>query len=155
MGTSAVALGWVVLLIATGGWLWWNVVDYRNDTYVVTNDRIIDVEMKPFGLSSQRREGGLEKVQNVVAVQNGVLPRLLNYGDVVISTAASDEGFTFIMVPDPKNVQTTIFERLDAFRRRQEQKHAAERQRELIEGIEVYHRLLGRGSLPPRWEEER
>jgi CRP-like cAMP-binding protein len=155
IGTTAVGLAWLFLMTLTGGWLWWRVVDYRNDTYSVTNDRIIDVEMKPFGLSSQRREGGLEKVQNVVAVQSGLLPRLLDYGDVVISTAASDEGFTFLTVPHPKVVQATVFERLDAFRRQQEQRRAAERQRELIEGIEVYHRLLGKGGLPPRWEEER
>jgi uncharacterized membrane protein YdbT with pleckstrin-like domain len=146
---------WVGLLAASGGWLLWNYADYRNDVYVVTDDRIIDVEMKPLGLFAKRREGGLDRVQNVDLVQKGIWANLFNYGDVVISTAASDEGFTFIMVPKPKLVQSTVFQKLDAFRNRQEQKRAADRQRELIEGIEVYHRLLGQRGLSGRREEER
>ena len=145
--------GWFVLLFAALGWFLWNYVDYRNDVYVVTDDRIIDIEMKPLGLSAKRREGGLERVQNVTYTQNGLIANIFNYGDVIISTAASDEGYTFLMVPNPKLVQATVFQKLDAFRARQEQKRTSDRQRELIEGLEVYHRLLGRGGLPPDWDQ--
>jgi len=150
---GALFAGWFVLLIAALGWFFWNYVDYRNDIYVVTDDRIMDVEMKPLGLFAKRREGGLDRVQNVVYVQNGLIANVLNYGDVIISTAAADEGYTFLMVPNPKLVQATVFQKLDAFRARQEQKRTADRQRELIEGLEVYHRLMGRGGSPSQWDE--
>ena len=51
------AAGWLVLLVGLGVWLWWNFVDYRNDVYIVTDDRIIDIEMQPLGLNAKRREG--------------------------------------------------------------------------------------------------
>lgn len=156
LGISPVGLtlGWLVLTLSALGWFFWNYVDYRNDVYVLTDDRIMDIEMKPFGLFAKRREGSLERVQNVVYTQNGLMANIFNYGDVVISTAAQDEGYTFLMVPNPKLVQATVFAKLDAFRARQEQKRATDRQRELIEGLEVYHRLLGQGGLPRSWDEE-
>ncbi len=148
---EALFAGWFVLLVVALGWFFWNYIDYRNDIYVVTDDRIMDIEMKPLGLFAKRREGGLDRVQNVVFVQNGLIANILNYGDVVISTAAADEGYTFLMVPNPKLVQATVFQKLDAFRARQEQKRTTDRQRELIEGLEVYHRLMGRGGSSSEW----
>jgi len=112
---------------------------------VVTDDRIIDIEMKPLGLSMKRREGGLSKVQNVVAQQNGLWANIFDYGDVVISTAAADEGFTFIMVPNPKGVQTTVFQKLEQFRSREEHRRASGRQQEMIEALSVYHQVRGGG----------
>ncbi len=143
IGGAGWVLGWLMILGATGFWLWWEVTDYRNDVYILTDDRVIDIEMKPLGLDSKRREGGLERVQNVVAQQHGIWAKVFGYGDVVISTAASDEGFTFIMVPRPQIVQSEIFQKLNQFRVRDERRRAAQRQQELIEALSVYHQLRG------------
>jgi hypothetical protein len=80
-------------------------------------------------------------VQSVDAVQPGFWANLLNYGNVVIRTAASDEGFDFVRIGNPKLVQSIIFQRLEALRQRQERNRVAERQRELIEGLRVYHEV--------------
>lgn len=142
----ALAFGWLVLVGVAAFWLWWQYTDYRNDVYIVTDDRIIDIEMQPMGLNAKQREGGLEKVQNVVAQQNGIWATLFRYGDVVISTAASDEGFTFNMVPNPTYVQATIFQKLNQFRVRDQKRQDLKRQQELIEALTVYHQLRGGGS---------
>ena len=39
--------------------------------------------------------GGLDRVQNVDMAQIGLWQNLLNYGNVDIKTAATDEGYTF------------------------------------------------------------
>ncbi len=132
---------WFVALIASGIWLWWQYTDWHNDIYVLTDDKIIDIEQRPLGLDTKRREGGLERVQNVNAKQSGILSNIFDYGDVIISTAAGDEGYTFIMVAHPKKVQATVFQKLDQLRRRQEEKHTLQRQREMIEGLQVYHQI--------------
>jgi CRP-like cAMP-binding protein/uncharacterized membrane protein YdbT with pleckstrin-like domain len=139
----ALAFGWLALVAIAAFWLWWQYTDYRNDVYIVTDDRVIDIEMQPLGLNVKRREGGLEKVQNVVAQQNGVWAALFRYGDVVISTAAADEGFTFIMVPNPTLVQATVFQKLNQFRVRDQKRQDLKRQQELIEALTVYHQLRG------------
>jgi Zn-dependent protease with chaperone function len=139
----ALAFGWLALVAVASFWLWWQYTDYRNDVYIVTDDRIIDIEMQPLGLNAKQREGGLEKVQNVVAQQNGVWATIFRYGDVVISTAASDEGFTFMMVPNPTLVQATVFQKLNQFRVRDQKRQDLRRQQELIEALTVYHQLRG------------
>jgi uncharacterized membrane protein YdbT with pleckstrin-like domain len=122
-------------------WLAWEYVDYRNDIYVLTDKEIIDIERKPLGIDMKKRQGGLERVQNVEARQKGILPRILDYGDVVISTAAEDEGYTFIRVPHPQRVQALVFQKLDAFRRQQNEALAQQRQRELVESLKVYDQV--------------
>lgn len=143
LNDTTVILIWLVLLGGALFWLWWAYTDYRNDVYIVTDDRIIDIEMKPLGLNAKRREGGLERVQNVSLQQTGVWAKLFGYGHVVITTAALDEGFTFFMVPHPQSVQAQVFEKVNLFRARKDRLDAARRQQELIEALSVYHQLRG------------
>ena len=126
--------------------LWWQVADYRNDIYVLTDDKIIDIEMKPFGLDYKRREGNLERVQSVDFKRLGLLSVILDYGTVIIRTAAADEGYDFMMIGDPKHVQEVVFQKLDALRQRQEAKQAEERQREMIESLQVYDDIRRHGG---------
>ena len=137
----AVLLVWFFTFLILGGWAWWQWEDWHNDIYVLTDDQIIDMEQRPLGLSTKRRASGLDRVQTVDSNQEGLLPNLLNYGNVIVRTAAGDEGFTFTMVANPKYVQATVFQKLAAFQRRQEQKRTDDRQRDLIEGLDVYHEL--------------
>ena len=141
-GTS-VFLVWLFLWASATFWLWYQFMDWRNDVYIVTDDSLIDIEAKPLALSYQRREGRLDRVQTAFAAQKGFFANVLDYGDVQIMTAASDPGFTFFMVGHPRQVQAAIFQKLDAFRRRQDEQKARERQQDLLEGLEAYHELQG------------
>jgi CRP-like cAMP-binding protein len=137
-GLTAASL---VVLIPLAFWLWWRIEDYLNDIYVVTDDRLIDIQQRPFMLQGSRRETTLDRVQTVNLQQKGLWANLLDYGNVEVQTAASDSGFIFSMIASPKMVQRTIFQKLDAYRRAQDEKLAVARQRELMEGLEVYHEL--------------
>ena len=136
MGLSGAALGlpWALVLFCLLVWVWWEYEDYRNDIYIVTDDKIIDIEAKPLWLSIRRREGGLDRVQNVLATQSGIWQNLLNYGNVDIKTAATDEGYTFMKVGNPRLVQSIVFQKLDAFRGRQAERQIRDRQRESSTG---------------------
>jgi CRP-like cAMP-binding protein len=138
---SSLVLLWLFLFVPTAFWLWYQVMDWRNDIYVVTDDKLIDIEARPLALSYQRREGSLDRVQTAYAEQKGFWANVLDYGTVQILTAAADPGFTFYMVGHPRRVQAIIFQKLDAFRRRQEAERTREGQRQLIEGLEAYHEL--------------
>lgn len=141
--TSAAALlpPWLFLAGVLVLVLWWQVADYLNDIYVLTDDKIMDIEMKPFGLDYKRREGSLERVQSVDFVRTGALAVVFDYGNVVIRTAAADEGYEFVMISNPKHVQEVVFQKLAALRQRQEAKAAADRQQELLAGLQVYNDL--------------
>lgn len=132
---------WVVGLLAVGFWLWWEWADYHNDIYVVTEDRLIDVQKRPLALSAEQREGSLERVQTVDAKQATFWANIFNFGDVIIRTAADDKGYDFLMVANPKLVQQIIFQRVGALRRKQEEQQTTKQQQAILEGIEVYHQL--------------
>jgi CRP-like cAMP-binding protein len=147
IGFSGAALGlpWMLILCCLLFWVWWEYEDYRNDIYIVTDDQIIDIEATPLWLAMRRREGGLDRVQNVLAVQVGVWQNILNYGNVDIKTAATDEGYTFVKVGNPRLVQAIVFQKLDAFRTRQAERQIRDRQQEMIEGLGVYNELKDEG----------
>ncbi len=130
-------LAWMVAL----GWLAWEYDDWRNDVYIVTRDRIIDIEKKPLFFSEDRREASLGMIQNVTANIPSPLAFIFGYGDVTIQTAAEMGTFDFVFVPNPREVQAEISRRVEAFRAEQAARAQAQRQAELAAWFETYHRL--------------
>lgn len=79
------------LLIAGGIWLiacllWggWNYLDWSNDCYLVTNQRVAWVE-KVAGIYDSRQEAPLSTILSV-GVETGQLGRMLDFGDVIVRT---------------------------------------------------------------------
>ena len=122
------------------GWLWWEFADWGNDLYILTEERIVDVEKKPLFFSEQRREASLGMIQNVSLEVPNMWASLLRYGNVKVQTAGAGE-FTFDRVPNPHDVQTQIFQRMRAYREAQTQNEAARRREEMAEWFSVYREL--------------
>ena len=135
---------WLVLAFLAFFWLWWEYTDWGNDVYIVTNERIIDVEKKPLFMAEERREASLGMVQNVNVRIPGPIAYFLGYGHVYIFTAAEIGLFDFLFVPHPREVQAEIFRRIEAYRAREAQRRAAQRQAEMADWFEVYHRVIAR-----------
>jgi CRP-like cAMP-binding protein len=132
------------------GWFWWASTDWANDLYILTKDRIIDIEKRPLFLPEQRREASLGAIQNVTLRIPSPLAALFNYGDVIVQTAAAGE-FTFDRAPNPRGVQQEIFRRIEAFQEAQREAEAARRRAELAEWFAVYDELHRQGKpfVPP------
>ncbi|HAL49973.1 MAG: hypothetical protein UU40_C0019G0006 [Candidatus Uhrbacteria bacterium GW2011_GWD2_41_121] len=81
--------------------------DYYLDTWIVTTNRIINIEQR--GLFSRViSELHLNQVQDVTAETRGFLQTILSYGDVYIQTAGARERFIFKTVNDPEIVKQKI-----------------------------------------------
>ncbi len=142
------AFGTLVIAVFAMAWLVWEVNDWSNDQYIVTNDRIIDVEQRPLFLRSERREASLGMIQNVRFEIPNPWAGLLNYGSVLVQTAGRGD-FTFDQVGNPAEVQAEIFRRLEAYRERTRQQEAERRRREMAEWFAVYDELGQRVGAPP------
>ena len=117
---------WVVGLLGviaagTGAWQW---IDWRNDYYVVTDQRAIWLE-KVVAIYDSRVETPLHQVL-AVSVSTDVLGRWLGYGDVVIRTYTGQ--IEFEHVARPRAVAAIVEER---WRRLQLQERSADRSEKL------------------------
>jgi uncharacterized membrane protein YdbT with pleckstrin-like domain len=121
-------------------WALWVFDDWQNDIYQVTASRIIDVEQRPFFLGEARREASLDTIQNIGLEIPSLLGRVLRYGSVTIETAGSG-AFTFDYVKSPQKVQSEIFDRMEAFEKRQRQMEAERQKDELLEWFSVYDEM--------------
>ena len=123
--------------------------DWRNDYYVLTDVHVIDVEARPLGLFAERRQASIAQIQDIRYKVPNPLATILNYGDVVIETAADSGNFTFDSVYHPALVQQEIFERIS--RHRESEKRAEERRQadEMSRWLAAYHRVAGSESTSP------
>jgi len=82
-------------------------VDYYFDIWIVTDQRIINIEQKGlFNRSVSELE--LPRIQDVTAEIQGIIPTFFTYGDVYIQTAAEQDRFHFRQIPDPYGVKDMI-----------------------------------------------
>jgi len=90
-------------------WAGMNVYDWGNDSFFVTNRRVIRVEQRYF-VAQSRMEAFLSDIQNVAVLVPDALAHFLNYGSLIIETAAQDGRIEFDSIPNPFYAQAVIFQ---------------------------------------------
>jgi hypothetical protein len=128
----------LAMIIVGGIWNLWNVIDWQNDLYILTADRIIDLDKVPL-ISEDRREARLQQIQDVHYVMPHFINRLLDFGDVEVETAGRIGGFTFHSVPHPRQVQAEIFVRVDHARKSASALESQRREGNLLSVLYRYH----------------
>ncbi len=99
----------LLLFLWLYGYLIW--IDYYFDVWIVTNERIINIEQKGLFVRIVS-ELQFSRIQDVTTSVNGLIPTILNFGDVTIQTAAEEEQFLFRQVPDPYRVKDLLMKRV-------------------------------------------
>ncbi len=82
-------------------------LDYYLDAWIVTNERIINIEQRGF-FTRKISELKLTKVQDVTSEIIGLIPTIFNYGNIYVQTAGEKERFAFFQIPDPNYVKNVI-----------------------------------------------
>ena len=84
-------------------------VDFYLDVWIVTNDRIIDIEQ--FGLFSRTiSELELFRIQDITTNVHGIFPTIFKYGDVIVQTASTNVGVVFRSVKNPDKIRESLLE---------------------------------------------
>jgi uncharacterized membrane protein YdbT with pleckstrin-like domain len=93
---GAVVVAWVLPILPLV-WLGWRYLYWVNKIYMVTNRRVLKLE----GLFTKiHRDASLDKI-NDMNLEQGLLGRLLNYGDLGIATANESASVTYHFLNDP------------------------------------------------------
>jgi uncharacterized membrane protein YdbT with pleckstrin-like domain len=119
---SAPLLGLLASTYALGIWVFFftQFVDYFLDAWILTNDRIVNVEQQ--GLFSRTvSELDLYKIQDVTSEVHGAIPTLFNYGNVHIQTAGEEKRFVFEQVSNPHEIRKQIMDLVDEDRKHHQQ----------------------------------
>lgn len=134
-----------VLAFPIGGWLWYEFTDWKNDTFMVTNDEIFDIDRKPFG-QEERRSAQIENILSTSYKRAGFIPYIFNYGTVNISVGGTQMAFEDVM--DPAAVQADI-NRRRAARITQKNENAGKDDRErFATWIAAYHQNITEFNKP-------
>ena len=88
----------VIFLIGVIGWMIWLIIDWGNDYYIVTNQRVILLE-KVIGVYDSRQEAPLATLLSV-GVETDFLGRQFNFGSVNVRTFVGNIKFEYVNYPD-------------------------------------------------------
>ncbi len=127
-------------VVATGFFLY-NLLDWANDIYRVTDRSIMDIDRKPLGQDISR-SAPLEQILSTGVEQN-FWQRFLNYGNVIIRVGEAE--FTFDGVVNPSMVQQEIFHRLSARKMQIEALEAGKERDRMVEWLRIYHEQVDKG----------
>jgi hypothetical protein len=88
------------------------VLEWSNDHFTVTDQRVIHDERNFLTFTERREQALLRQIQNVNVQRNGFFSELLNFGNLIISTAGAPQPVILDRIPDPYRAQRVIFDLL-------------------------------------------
>ncbi|MBI5029812.1 MAG: PH domain-containing protein [Chloroflexi bacterium] len=147
-------LGGLVLLALALGWVWWQWEDWRNDTYAVTSTQVVDAERLPLGIREKSITAQLDQIQDVRVEVQGILPSILDYGDLRIETAGQGSQMIFKSIANPRDASEEVFKHIEAQRQRVLQREIDLRDRLTIDSLIGYDRIRKEEERHRKEEEE-
>jgi len=93
---TPIALG-VIVLVGILGWGIWKVIDWSNDYFIVTNQRVIWLE-KIIGLYDSRQEAPLGTILSV-GIETDMIGRAFDFGNVIVRTFVGKLEFDHVEHP--------------------------------------------------------
>ncbi|NTW89740.1 MAG: PH domain-containing protein [Candidatus Moranbacteria bacterium] len=91
-------------------------IDVYFDVWIITNERIVNIEQKDL-FTRRVSELRFHTIQDVTSEVNGILPSILDFGDVLVQTAGESPRFIFHNIPNPVGVKDTIMKLAERGRR--------------------------------------
>lgn len=95
---------WMLGLWITGFYFW---TDYYLDVWIVTNQRIIDIEQKGF-FHREVTTFSIDRIEDITVTVNGLLATFIKFGDLHAHTAADGHDFVIRQAKDPLHVKDLI-----------------------------------------------
>jgi len=120
-------------------WSAYRFSDWRNDVYIITEDQLIDIDRRPFGME-EKRSAPINNIQSIRYKRNGIFGLLLNFGTVY--TRIGDEEFTFDNVHRPAEVQEALFTAKERFHKMEEDAEKSAQRKKAVDWIDSYHQII-------------
>ncbi len=135
----------LLLMLPIGFWLWYEFTDWQNDTFMITNDEIFDIDRKPFG-TEEKRSAQIESILSTSYKRTGFIAYLFNYGTVHITVGGTQMAFEDVV--DPAAVQADINRRRSARIAKKNEDAGKEDRERFATWIAAYHQNIGEFNKP-------
>ena len=113
--------------------------NWRNDVYIITEDQLIDIDRRPFGME-EKRAAPINNIQSIRYKRNGIFGLMLNFGTVY--TLIGDEEFTFDNVHRPAEVQEALFAAKERFHQMEGDAEKRSQRKKAVDWIDSYHHII-------------
>lgn len=123
LGPLVGTASWIVFAVGGGVALIWSlltVANYIDDIFILTTQRIIDIDRQFFIISEERREAMYRNVQNV-SVNTPLIGRLFGYGHIIVETAGQSPNIEMNNIARPRETQDRIFALVNSDKKRREE----------------------------------
>lgn len=107
----------LIIFLAGLGLMFWSAIsvswtNYYLDAWVVTNQRLFDIEQH-FLFTRDISEFRLDKVQDITVLVRGIIPTLLDFGNIHVQTAGRSREFILKQIPHPYAIRDRIARAVD------------------------------------------
>ncbi len=126
LSPSLALIGKVVIVTLLALWAAWLYLDWLNDQYIVTNERVVHIE-RILPLGEERYEAPIVQVLDVQTRTPNLIASLLGFKDLVIKTASMGTPITFARLPEAERIQRLILETRDRAHARREAEYKGQR----------------------------
>ena len=132
-------------------WFWWSDWDWRNDLYIVGNDRVTLIHRRPLWLQNEVDQVLLNRIDNVVSETEGIIDAMFQRGNVRISLVGEglDRAKIFHNVHRPHDIQAELSRRQAHTKVEQQQQEQNAQEQAIKEYLSVYHDTVNQGQQPP------
>ncbi|MFP4344202.1 MAG: cyclic nucleotide-binding domain-containing protein [Anaerolineales bacterium] len=118
MASFLIIIPVAVIALYLLGRMVWEYINWRDDLFVLTTQRIIHLErVGPF--ESHFEEAPLDKIEDVYVDQPSFAANALNYGDVILYTAGEQVEIDLTGVAKPLQLRELVFRELERSRARE------------------------------------
>ena len=108
------ALGFILVAVATFGFVWLTNTVYRGNRWIVTSDSITQVTQVSL-FNKQSSQLSLANLEDISAEQNGIFAHMWNYGVLRAETAGERSKFTLLYCPNPNYYAQCILDAREKF----------------------------------------
>jgi CRP-like cAMP-binding protein len=139
---TLICTGFLIYTLPVGWWVY-QVLDWRNDIYQLSEDKLLDIERKPFIGQVISQQYLLSKVRNLDFERAGFWQRLRNSGSIYIGTVDGD--LVFHGVHEPDRIMREIYARIFALRQKNKDNEMRSQQESIARQIAAYDRRTASG----------
>jgi CRP-like cAMP-binding protein len=104
----------IVILV---GVIVWQYLNWRDDFFVITTQRVAHVE-RTWPFASESEETLLDNVQDIYEMQPTLSANLMNFGNLVLQTAGETVEIDMNYVPNPSRVRAIVSEQIERLKAR-------------------------------------